>query len=718
MKKRLNELTTLFKKNNFDDLNLATDAKKLLYLYGLYHYYYGDPDCILDVKEHCDYKIGNTIQACFEPEAYEEKIIDVISTYYVSDDELFLLSKVQYFFSQVQNLIAQLKNNYFSASGNESILKDYIDSKSKEIIVVKVLTNYCPSYDEKIELQESIENLVPLFDYIRFEVVFGDDIIDEITQLTSDKKCVEQGSLQLYDINNYLTYGEEKSIICNVSALSLKANYNKYGKAGLFAMNLRFYISNKKVDAGLEDSIKNKGHNFWYYNNGIIIVCDDYSINGDAISLSNYSIVNGGQTTRMIGVIPFDKDFAVSCKIIRNKYKNQREENAKFISEVAEASNTQKPINSTDIIANKPEQRLLKENLSNSNVFVQIKRGDAAMANLSENYPEAWQKTKNDELAQIIYGSIYQRPGTARNSKDKIFSDKNKYELVFENYSEKKYSNSMIKDLLYLRTHYKKWASLIAKDDNADEKKKGLVKNGFLFFSATILLMAKFYYSNDFRDALKVDVPSTEKGKFILSQKTFNHRIFNDDFDALQKRMYELFNIVYDKYIYPSFMIHKENKPDLAYSNFTKIDKNYLTTIVSRVFDDFYYDVSGRILGIMNNIFYKENEAEKIETKELVSLALEGFDLAPQYDEPIDLVSEKLTEKLKEYRTQEYKARGIKAYEVFTNQELSQIVKLKPRTTKELFEFRCFKHHPRTKTKYYGNEIVRIVVSVCGERMK
>lgn len=718
MKKRLSELTALFKKNNFDDLNLANDAKRLLYLYGLYHYYYGDPDCILDVREQCNYKTGNIIQACFEPEAYEEKVVDVIATYFIEEGDSFLLSKVQYFFSQVQNLIAQLKNNVYSAVGNESILKDHIDSKSKEIIVVKVLTNYCPTYDEKVELQESIENLTPLFSYIRFEVVFGDDILDEITQLTSDKKCVEQGSLELYDIDNYLTYGEEKSIICNVSALSLKANYNKYGKAGLFAMNLRFYISNKKVDAGLEDSIKNKGQNFWYYNNGIIIVCDDYSINGNTLSLTNYSIVNGGQTTRMIGVIPFDKDFAVSCKIIRNKYKNEREENAKFISEVAEASNTQKPINSTDIIANKPEQRLLKENLATSNIFVQIKRGDAAMANLTENYPEAWQKTKNDELAQIIYGSIYQRPGTARNSKDKIFSDKNKYELVFGNYSEKKYSNSMIKDLLYLRTHYKKWSSLIAKDDNADERKKGLVKNGFLFFSSTILLMAKFYYSNDFRDALKIDVPSTDKGKFILSQRIFNHRIFNDDFDALQKRMYELFNIVYDKYIYPSYTIHKESKPDLAYSNFTKIDKNYLTTVVGRVFDDFYYEPNGRIIGIMNNTFYKENEVDKVETKELVNIAIESYDLTPQEDETIDLVADKLTEKLKEYRTKEYKNKNIKAYEVFTNQELSLIVKLKPRSIKELLDFGCFKHRPRTKTKYYGHEIVRIVVSICGERIK
>ena len=66
--------------------------------------------------------------------------------------------------------------------------------------------------------------------------------------------------------------------------LSLKSNYQKYGKAGLFAQNLRFYVADKKVDVGIENTIREKGENFWYYNNGIIIVCDDYRIVGKTLS--------------------------------------------------------------------------------------------------------------------------------------------------------------------------------------------------------------------------------------------------------------------------------------------------------------------------------------------------------------------------------------------------------------------------------------------------
>ena len=126
------------------------------------------------------------------------------------------------------------------------------------------------------------------------------------------------------------------------------------------------------------------------------------------------------------------------------------EQNAKFISEIAEASNTQKPINSADLIANRFEQRYLKEKLSENGIFMQIKRGDAAVANLKENYPEAWQKTNSAELGQLLYATICQKPGTARNSKDKIFSDKNKYQLVFGN--PMGYNMDFVKDLMFLKT--------------------------------------------------------------------------------------------------------------------------------------------------------------------------------------------------------------------------------------------------------------------------
>src|SRR5574344_896160 len=124
-------------------------------------------------------------------------------------------------------------------------------------------------------------------------------------------------------------------------------------------MNLRYYTKNQGIDDKIEDSIYFHPNDFWYLNNGIIVVCDDYSVAGNEVKLQNFSIVNGGQTTRMIGEIPFNDDFYLVCKIIKSTFNNSEEKN-KFIARVAEASNTQKPIKAKDIIANRVEQRNLK----------------------------------------------------------------------------------------------------------------------------------------------------------------------------------------------------------------------------------------------------------------------------------------------------------------------------------------------------------------------
>lgn len=716
MKELLKNITEVYEKNNMTELRGAINGKKLMCLYAFYHYYYGDDDYLIDVNERCDYNNShdNFAQGFFEEDSYEEKVIDVLIPYYVEDNEEFDFSKVKYMISQTQAMIGQMKNKSFSIIANNSKLRDYWDPSSNEKIMIKVITNKSFEFDTKNKFHESIINISPLFDNLKFDMVFGDDITEEIAQLTSDKKCVEFGELTLDSENNYLTYGEEKSIITNIKATSLRDNFTKYGKAGLFAMNLRFYIANKKVDEGLERSIKENGDKFWYYNNGIIIVCDDYEIKGATIKLKNYSIVNGGQTTRMIGVIPFDKDFAISCKIIKNKYINDKEANFKFISEVAEASNTQKPINSTDIIANRPEQRILKSRLADNKIFMQIKRGDAAMANLKENYPEAWQRTKNDELGQLLYASICQKPGTARNAKSAIFSDMKKYNLIFGDYN---YNLDYVKDLLFIRSHYKKWASEVSKDKNADEVKKGLVRNGFLFFLSTISLMAKFAFSRDLTDNLKQLGINSEKGNYIISQRTFNHRIFvEDDYASIKNRMYELFELVYDKYVCKEYSRLKEIKPDLVYSNFTKTDKNYTTTIACDVYDDFSYELNSRVDGVITPLFYKPSKDEIEENRELLEKAIISYDTEPQEDETVDVIANELKERLTSYRTETYKAKNLKAYDIFTNKELEALVILRPKTKFQLLEFGCFKNHPRTKVKYYGDDIINIINSVCGDK--
>ena len=666
MENLLSKITSVFAKSGLDDLVNASDEKKLLYLYCFYHYCYGDEDSIYDITDHCRYSkmSDNFVQAVFEEDSFEEKILDVLMPYWVEDNNSLSKETIRYIISQTQGMIFQIQRKRYTIAGNASLLKEYLDDNNDYKIVLRIITNCVVSYDEKGDYQNYVTSLSQDSN-ISIEVIFGDDIEEEIAQLTSNKKYVESGELILDRKNNYLEYGDENSLIVNIMASSLRDNFIKYGKTGLLAMNLRFYVPNKKVDAGIENTIRNEGDNFWYLNNGIIIVCDNYKISGKTLKLNNFSIVNGGQTTRMIGVIPFAKDFAVSCKVIKNKYINDNENSIRFVSKVAEASNTQKPINSTDIIANRYEQRVLKNHLAEIGIFMQIKRGDSAMVNLKENYPAPWQRTKNTEIGQMLYATICQKPGTARNSKDKIFSDPRKYKNVF---GDLDYVMTYIRDLLYFKTYFNKWANGVKKDNTADEYKRGLVRNGFLFFLASFVLMTKFAYSSMLTNFLKTCGASTEKGNYVISQRTFDHGLFSKDYSELQNPLYEVFELIYEKYILKVFRNLKELRKELVYSNFTKTDVNYTNNIALEIYDDFAYDINNRVARCLANLLYKETEEDKQKTKELVTKAIASYDTRndKEEDNQIDTIAEGLTKRLREYRSIKYKERRIKPYEVFT----------------------------------------------------
>ena len=180
------------------------------------------------------------------------------------------------------------------------------------------------------------------------EMNFRSDIEAQIELCDNGKLCVDYDKIAIDDKNNYLKY--EDSIIVNISALSLQELQNRR-RNGLLGMNLRYYVRQKAVDTGIEKTIHKEPENFWYKNNGILIICDDYEIDGKEIKLWNFSIVNGGQTTNRIGKLDIEKDFYLQCKVVKSKG-NTTQMKDKFALEIAEATNSQKPVKKADLKAN------------------------------------------------------------------------------------------------------------------------------------------------------------------------------------------------------------------------------------------------------------------------------------------------------------------------------------------------------------------------------
>ena len=351
---------------------------------------------------------------------------------------------------------------------------------------------------------------------------------------------------------------------------------------------MRYFIKQKKVDDGIRHSLEKNRERFWFMNNGIIIGCEDFRLDGNKIKLSKFSIINGAQTTTLIGESQYvDKntDFSVVCKLI--KYTND-----KFLDDVAEASNSQKPIGDRDLRANKAEQKNLKNELLNHkpSVNVEIKRGEKRPSKIK--FREPWQRVKNEDIGQLILSFILQRPGTARSNKKSIFSVETTYNSVFC----RNHDYNVLVQLLQLKTFYEQY--LEKANENFDRIQSGIASNGKFCILALIGFLIK-YEKNHFSDEMiKVIINGADDRKIAENVgkddlNNFNGKLFaaNDTYiEDMESLFYELIEILSEKY-----QSEEENNRTTSYSNFFKTDKTYYTIIVPTLLKAYHNKQKWRI---------------------------------------------------------------------------------------------------------------------------
>lgn len=681
---------------------------QMLKVYAYNAYFNADPVRCEDVNEGCTYRRDKNagIDGVFINETLEENTIECLHSYFVGNSP-FVLTDI---FNVLSRISAELgdvsKNRFFGNKEAEDLLRDYLDESDNKKIIIRIITDYTCDEEEKFELNKKIENFDVSVKNLDVTAVihFGDDVQAVIESNRAPFDWVEEGKVVIDEPNNFLKY-EDHSIVCNISAESLKALWAAEGNRGLLAMNLRYYIKATNIDTKIEDSIMFDGKDFWYLNNGIIIVCNDYKVVNNEVHLKQFSIVNGGQTSRMIGTTPFDKDFFISCKIIKNTFETPQEKNV-FIAKVAEASNTQKPIKAKDIIANRIEQRNLKTMLAENKVFIEVKRGEKCF---HEQYPEPWQRTKNNELAQDLYSFVYMEPGPARNSVSSMLSNEEKYSLIFKEHS---YSFDFLRDVLFLEKAYKEYKNKINKDKDNDGDsaiKKGLVKNGLWYCLATIGYILKLHYNKEYRDNMYQYRNQDVKYALYSPELAFMHGFIDKSisYKDFKERAFSLFDGVFTNLIVPQFKAAREMNASIAYSNWTKSNpgfNNIRTFINCMTFDNKQEYIIDFVAKYFIDID-EETENANIDryvdyckaNKKIKAKDGSGYELSEN--------DEALRNELFVYRLNYSTAKHIADTRVFTDKMVDRLVVEKPVTIPEL------KKIVSANTAYYcGNDIIKIIV--------
>lgn len=443
-------------------------------------------------------------------------------------------------------------------------------------------------------------------DSVNYEIqlYFAEDIVDEIKESESRRPTVENGKIEIDEVNNVLYYNDD-AIIVNVSAFSIKELYAIHC-TNLLSRNLRYFIKKRDIDSSINETISRNPETFWFKNNGITIICDDFIVDGKQIKLKDFSIVNGGQTTTLLHKskeINKENDLYLPCKIIRTMGESEDEKNL-FSLEIAKATNSQKAIKQIDLKSNAPEQVRFGNEMRNVGVFYQTKRGEKVPKDYSEDY----KKTDLVDVGKLCLAGIFQLPGSSRSKPSTLYLEKF-YNPIFN--GDQAQICALVKELLYIDDYFRK--RFIVKFDKAKENYPNaseiipFAHNARTICIAFVMLASRYYYKNIKPVDLKTIFEHVNKEKayedyyydifkelentsFILPKKLF------EDKDKYDEVLYELFEVIISsgrRY----YSIKKEADSTLNETNFLKRDGNYFAILKSD-----WEHIETKIIEIFKNI--------------------------------------------------------------------------------------------------------------------
>ena len=195
----------------------------------------------------------------------------------------------------------------------------------------------------------------------------------------------------------------------------------------LFEENVRVFLGEENfVNRRIFDTaLSDESELFWYYNNGITIVCESFSyqpgFRNSTMELQNPQIVNGGQTSHALFAASQVDTGAISkvrilLRVIETK------DNSLY-ARVAEATNSQTPIRSRDLRSNDPILLKLESSLLSHGWYFDRKRDQYA------DQPEA-KRIDALKLGQFWLAFVRSEPDKAKTASDKIFGEF--FPLVFD----------------------------------------------------------------------------------------------------------------------------------------------------------------------------------------------------------------------------------------------------------------------------------------------
>jgi hypothetical protein len=170
-----------------------------------------------------------------------------------------------------------------------------------------------------------------------------------------------------------------EAIVLHVPGKELADLFRK-AKDVLFDPNVRFELTKSRFNPDIKVTATKDPGSFWYYNNGITIICSDFKLEPDRLVMTNPGVVNGGQTIKQLSQVGnVSKDLKVLVRVIRST-------DPVFDGKIALYTNSQNAITLRDLVSNGQEQIVYQTEFGQIPFpwFYERKRGSWDILNLHE----------------------------------------------------------------------------------------------------------------------------------------------------------------------------------------------------------------------------------------------------------------------------------------------------------------------------------------------
>lgn len=338
--------------------------------------------------------------------------------------------------TEIDKLLSFIADLLNQSPGMEKTCNPLLWSKVEEIW--DALKNPVPSFE--VHFCGNMNELVPtqkqrvitaLAGYKSFNVTHH--TLDSIANLFIIKKQPKiDAKLQIVDKNYFeRTDGNIRGLIATLEAIEIiklitSPDNPSEVRLDVFNDNVRIYLTkknriNRKIHA---TALSEKNVEFWYLNNGVTITCDSFSyqpeLRAPTVDLKNVQIVNGGQTSNSLFEAYQEKPKKLQNVLVLARIYETRSRD--ITADIAEATNSQTPINTRDLRSNDDVQKKLEESFLDQGLYYERK---------SRQHQEQQRRKRIDSLSagQIYLAYILGYPEVAKKDRARVFGDM--YDSIF-----------------------------------------------------------------------------------------------------------------------------------------------------------------------------------------------------------------------------------------------------------------------------------------------